>query len=176
MTRNDRYMDLWGVAEDHFGLLTTKQAEENGVTKQHLVKMAERGAVIRLGRGVYQVKHHVRGPLDHFAAAVAIVGETAYLRGASVLAMFGLCATNPSLIYVGANTRVRRKVPEGIIVKDAQRESVVDYNGIRCQSVIAALREAKREGTVDGERIVEASRVAKEKGLISDAESTEFES
>ena len=176
MTRNDRYMDLWGVAEDDFGILTTKQAEENGVTKQHLVKMAERGAVIRLGRGVYQVKHHVRGPLDHFAAAVAIVGETAYLRGASVLALFELCPTNPSLIYVGANVRVRRKLPEGIIVKDSRRENVIDYNGIRCQSVIAALRDAKREGMIDGERIVEAARVAKEKGLISNAESAEFES
>ena len=172
----ERYIDIWGMAEDHFGIITTKQAEENGVTKQCLVKMAERGTLTRLGRGVYQVKHHVRGPYDHYAAAIAIVGEGAYLRGASVLALLELCPTNPSLIYVGSPMRVRKRLDDGIVLRDMRPCDCTDYFGLRCQRVAEALKEALDEGTVDGERIVSAAREAEAKGLISHDESTEFQS
>ena len=169
-------MDIWGVAEDHFGIITTKQAEENGVTKQCLVKMAERGALTRLGRGVYQVKHHVRGQYDHFAAAIAIVGEKAYLRSASVLALWDLCPTNPSLIYVGSPMRVRKRLDVGIILNDMRPCECTEYFGLRCQRVAEALKAARDEGIVDGERIISAAKEAEAKGLITHDESTEFQS
>ena len=171
----ERYIDIWGVAEDHFGIITTKQAEKNGVAKQCLVKMAERGALTRLGRGVYQVKHHVRGPHDHYAAAIAIVGEGAYLCGASVLALLELCPTNPSLIYVGSPMRVRRRLDDGITLRDMRPCDCTEYFGLRCQRVADALKTARDEGMVDGERIVSAAREAEAKGLISHDESAEFQ-
>lgn len=171
----DAYTDIWDYATDHHGIITTKEAERLGITKQHLVKMADRGALCRLGRGVYQVKHHVFSELDSFVNAVAVVGESAYLMGASVIAMFGLCPTNPSVVYVGSAKRVRRRLPPNIRLHDMRPCTTVLYDGIRSESVYEALRTAKLGGAIEDERIASAAMKALEKGLVTDEQSSEFQ-
>ena len=97
------------------------------------------------------------------------------MRGASVIAMLELCPTNPLLMYVGAKARVRRKLPFGYQLKDMHETPVERYERIHCQRLVEALREAKAEGTIEGDRIADAARLAVEKGLLTDDESTEFQ-
>ena len=68
------YDEIWGVAEDNYGVITSAQAEALGVSRQNLVAMEKQGNVMRLCHGVYQVKHHVIGPNDTYAVGVAMVG------------------------------------------------------------------------------------------------------
>ena len=173
--KRDAYTNLWDYAADKYGIITTKEAAALGVSKQHLVMMAIRGNLTRLGHGVYLVKHHAFSDNDVYAHTVVLLGDTGYLRSASVLAMHRLCPTNPSLVYVGATGRVRRKLPEGVRLKDRTACETVEYFGIRSQSVVDALRTAFEEGAVELTRIKEAARKAKEKGLIGDDEAAEFE-
>lgn len=173
--KSDAYTDLWDYAADRYGVVTTKEAAALGVSKQHLVTMAARGAFTRIGHGVYLVKHHIFSDNDVYAHAVALLGDSGYLRSASVLAMHKLCPTNPSLVYVGASGRVRRKLPEGVRLKDCTFSETTEYFGIRSQPVFDALRTAFNEGAVELTRIKEAARKAKEKGLISNDEATELE-
>lgn len=169
------YTDLWDYAADKYGIITTKEAAALGVSKQHLVTMAQRGNLMRLGHGVYLVKHHTFSDNDAYAHTVALLGNTGYLRSASVLAMHKLCPTNPALVYVGASGRVRRQLPEGVRLKDRTTCKTVEYFGIKSQSVFDALVTALDEGAVEFTRIKEAARKANEKGLISDDEAAEFE-
>lgn len=170
------YEELWGMAEDNFGLLTSKQAVEIGISRQCVRSLVDTGRLTRLGHGVYRVQHHVPGRLDVYASSVALAGETGYLRGASVIALFELCPTNPALVYVGATRRVRRKLPQGIQLVDMRPCETVNYEGIRCQSLVEALRTARAEGVIEADRIADAARAAKEKRLISDEECAEFQS
>ena len=76
------YDEIWGVAEDNFGVITSAKAEELGVSRQNLMAMERTGVLTRLCHGVYQVKHHVPGMNDFYGVGVAMVGDGAYLRGA----------------------------------------------------------------------------------------------
>ena len=77
------YEQIWPVAEDHYGIITTAKARKLGVSKQSMTAMVQSGRLMRLGHGVYQVQHHVPGLNDVYAFATAVVGEDAYLRSAS---------------------------------------------------------------------------------------------
>ena len=55
------YDEIWGVAEDNYGIITSAKAEELGVSRQNLVAMERMGDLTRLCQGAYQVKHHVIG-------------------------------------------------------------------------------------------------------------------
>lgn len=169
------YEELWGIAEDNFGLITSKQAVEIGISRQCVRSLVNTGRLTRLGCGVYRVQHHVPGRLDAYASSVAVVGETGYLRSASVIALWELCPTDPSIIYVGATGRVRRKLPQSIRLVDLAPCKTVDYEGIRCQLLVEALRTARVEGAIEADRIADAARTAKERGLISDEDCAEFQ-
>ena len=172
------YDEIWGVAEDNYGIITSAQAEELGVSRQNLVAMERRGDLTRLCQGVYQVKHHVIGPNDTYAVGIAMVCDTAYLRGASVVAMLNLAPANPGLVYVGSKRRVRRRLPSGFMVKDrtACETTVYEgYEGIRCQRLADALKAALDEGAMDADRIADAAANANEKGLLTDEESSQFQ-
>lgn len=170
------YEELWGIAEDHFGLITSKQAVEVGVSRQCVRALADSGRLTRLGYGVYRVLHHAPTRLDVYASSVALVGESGYLRGASVVALWDLCPTNPAIVYVGAAKRVRRSLPTGIRLTDCRPCETVYYEGIRCQTLVEALRCAKAEGMIESDRIADAARAAKAKGLMDNEECAEFQS
>ena len=172
------YDEIWGLAEDNYGVITSAQAKELGVSRQNLAAMERRGDLTRLCHGVYQVKHHVVGPHDTYAVGVAMVGDTAYLRGASVIAMLNLVPTNPGILYVGAEKRVRRRLPEGFRVKDRVRCETTEYEGfegIRCQRLTDALQTARDEGEIEADRIADAANAANEKGLLTDEECAQFQ-
>lgn len=168
------YDEIWGVAEDNYGIITSAQAGELGVSRQNLRKMEKSGALTRLCHGVYQVKHHVPTRSDVYAAAVAMAGEKSYLRGASVVALLELAPTDPAFVYVGSEGRVRRRLPDGYILKDMKAADTVFYNGIRCQEIGDALREARAEGVMEADRVASAAEKANEKGLMTDEESAKF--
>ena len=173
------YDEIWGVAEDNFGVITSAKAEELGVSRQNMVAMERAGVLSRLCHGVYQIKHHAPGENDFYGVGVAMVGENAYLRGASVLGMLNLVPTNPGVIYVGADARVRRQLPNGFRVKDRTACQTIEYEGyegIPCQPLIEALFAAKEEGAIEGDKIAEAALKANEKGLITDEECSKFQS
>ena len=172
------YDEIWGVAEDNYGIITSAQAKELGVSRQNMMAMLRRGVLTRLAQGVYQVKHHVPGVNDVYAVGVAMVGSSAYLRGASVIAMLNLTPTNPGLLYVGSEDRVRRKLPNGFRVRDRMVCKTTEYDGfegIRCQPLMDALKTARDEGAVEADRIADAAKKAKEKGLLTDEECAQFQ-
>ena len=166
----ENYDQIWGLAEDHFGLITVEQAKELGVSNAHLVMMERRGALTRIGRGVYQVKHHVIGPNDSYALAVAMGGEEAYLRGASVLGLLNIVPTDLSVIYVGTGVRCRKRMPDYIKLSDRRVTEVCDYEGIRCEVVPKAIVSAAKDGAIDVDRVKEAVTEAAERGLLAGSE------
>ena len=172
------YDEIWGVAEDNYGIITSARAKELGVSRQNMMALLRRGVLTRLAQGVYQVKHHVPGVNDVYAVGVAMVGSSAYLRGASVIAMLNLAPTNPGLLYVGSEDRVRRRLPDGFRVRDRTVCQTTEYDGfegIRCQPLVDALKTARDEGAVEADRIADAAKKAKERGLLTDEECAQFQ-
>ena len=168
------YETLWDFAEDHYGIVTTSQAVAMGIDMHQLPAMAKRGTLIKKGYGVYLAKHHIPRENDVYAHSVAIAGESAYLRGASVVALLKLAPTNPGMVYLGATSRVRRRLPDNLRLVDMRPCTCVQYEGIRCQPIVDALRTARDEGAIEADRIADAAVKAHDGGRLTEAEMHEF--
>lgn len=147
------YEKIWDVAEDNHGVITSAQAKRLGVGPKAMVSMALNGRLERLGYGVYRLEKHVPGPYDEYAAAVALAGEDAFVRGASSLMMRGLVPFDPMKMYLGVCGRFRRHLPNGYDVKVVKNPHVEMIEGIRVECVREALEDARRCGAADKERL-----------------------
>lgn len=85
------------VGSSQWGLVTTAQAYEAGVSKMHLSRLAERGTVQRVRHGVYALPSADTGPLQGLRAAWLATGSQpagnqplAVVSGESAAAVYGL--------------------------------------------------------------------------------------
>lgn len=167
------YYEIYEVAADNYGLISNAQAKKLGVSDKELSRLTKDGRLERVGHGVYRIFHHVPEPNDPYALAVMRVGPEAYLYGESVIAMHGLAPTNPARMFVATPKRVRKKVPKHLhVVRRGDRGDVSSYEGIPSQAIPAAIKSCK--GTMMPERLIEAARNARAKGLITPDEEVEL--
>ena len=69
-----KYDDIYDIAIDNYGFITSEQARGVGVTNNELVQYAKRGTLERVGQGVYRLSRHISSPFDTYALAVALAG------------------------------------------------------------------------------------------------------
>lgn len=163
------YDDIYEFAVDNHYLITTEDADRLGIPAIELAKLAYRGKLDNIARGLYRLTRYIPSDIDPYAQAVARVGKDAYLYGESVIAMLRLAPTNPEKIYVATTARVRRKLPEAInVVKRKQGDEVTVYDGVRSQRVNEAIVAAKE--TMMTERLLNALQHAEEEGYMTLAE------
>ncbi len=165
-----KYDDIiYEIAADNFGLITSAEAHEAGVSNKELVQYARRGRIERVGQGVYRLVQRIPEPNDAYALAVALVGPGAYLYGEAVLGMLGLCPTNPAYLHVATPNRVRRSLPDYIrVVRTPGVGAGTAYDGVPCQRVADAIRAAKGHMLLD--RLAAAARRGREEGYITRTE------
>lgn len=163
------YQTIYEDSIDRHGLVTTARARELGLAPNTLALLAHRGRLKHVGRGVYRlaVSLPFAEDIPAYALAVEQVGANAVLWGESVLAMLGLLtASDPSLIHVGLPGRLRRRVPEGIVVHPLPANAVAtEYEGVRAQPVPDALRACR--GGVMPDRLLGAAKKARERGFLT---------
>ena len=145
------YEKIWDTAEDNHGVITSAQARRLGVKPAALVSMATNRKLVRIGQGVYKLSHHVPGPYDEYAQAVAMAGDTAFVRGASALMMRGLIPFDPARFYLGVSKRIRRKLPPSYQVEVILNPDVELLEGIPVERVASAMADARKCGAVDND-------------------------
>lgn len=158
------------LAFDAHGVVTLTAAADAGVPAVEVRKLAARGALQRLGKGVYRMTEAPHGPLDEFAEAVALVGPDAVLADESVLAAHDLAQVNLRRIKVATSARIRHAIPETIEVvhREVDDDERADVDGIPAVSLVTALLAAR--GRVLPERLTSAVRKAVAQELISPQE------
>jgi len=65
-----RMDELFALAEEHDGLLTSKEARAAGIQDSVLVRLAQRGRLERMTRGVYRIAHYPADRLAQYREAV----------------------------------------------------------------------------------------------------------
>lgn len=160
------YDQIYELAVDNHYLISTQDAADAGIPPVELPKLAQRGKLENVSRGLYRLTRRVPQENDVYATAVAQVGRGAYLFGESVIAMLGLAPTNPAYICVATPNRTRRKLPSSIrLKKPTEGEAPTVYDGIPSQSVSDAIRSARE--TMMDDRLREAAERAREEGYLS---------
>lgn len=157
--------DIYELAADNYGLITSAEAKNLGVAKSELNRWVGMGRLLKRGQGVYKLVRYVPTEYDRYAEAVALVGDGSFLFGEAVLAMHGLALANPRRISVGTTKRVRRELPEWVQPVTVSGKTVTSYEGIPSQSLAEAILECR--GMVMRERLKSAVEDARCEGLIT---------
>ena len=122
-----RMDELYALAEEHDGLLRSKEARALGILDSVLVRLTQRGRLERMSRGVYRIAHY---PVDRFtqyreavlwAQASHHGEERVALSHETALLLYGISDVNPSRVHltVPKAVRLRRKHPEWIMIHRA---------------------------------------------------------
>jgi predicted transcriptional regulator of viral defense system len=148
------------------GFVTPTTADAAGVPQIEVRKLASRGWLDHVARGVYCFADLVDDERAQFYEAVLSVGPDAYLTRDAVLAFHDLALVNPRRIRVGTKRRVRRQLPDYIEVvrEDLPASDLTSYDGLASATVARALRDCI--GTVMTDRLVDATQHARDEGLI----------
>jgi hypothetical protein len=157
---------LYTLAAAHHGFVTTEMARNAGVPSVEVRKLAARGGMSNVARGLYRVEGIDGGDHAPYAEAVLRVGEDAHLVGDSVLAFHDLALVNPRRIKVGTPRRVRKDLPSHIqlVHNRTDPKDLTEYDGVRSLTVAAAIRDSI--GAVMPERLTEAVERAADEGLV----------
>lgn len=115
--------ELIAIADQNDGLLTSKQARNAGILDSVLVRLAQRGRLERIARGVYRITHYPHAKLSQYREAIlwaeASHGpEQAVLSHETALAVYGISDGNPSQVHIAVpkSARLRRKRPAWIAI------------------------------------------------------------
>jgi predicted transcriptional regulator of viral defense system len=171
--------ELFDLAEDNVGLFTSKQARAKGIKDSVLVRLAQRGRLVRRARGVYRIAHH---PSDRFAqyreavlwAHASNGPEQIALSHETALLIFRLSDVNPAKVHltVPKLARLRREKPSWIVIHraDLAAEELTEHEGMpitspertiidflaashRADLARQALTDARREGYLNSEEL-----------------------
>lgn len=158
---------LWDRALDQHGYVTTTDAAALGVPAIELRKLAHRGFLERVGRGVYRFLDAPATPLGAYMEAVLWAGPEALLSHDAVLALHDLAYANPATIRVTVPRRVRKTRPRAdvtIVRADVPSGERTLYEGIPATTVERALRDCRM--LVMPSRLREAAEDARARGLL----------
>lgn len=157
---------LHELALEQYGYITTDDAATAGIPEWALRQLAYRGGLTRRGHGVYRFDDVPATDRDEFMEAVLRVGRGAHLVADAVLALNRLADVNPRRIKVGTPYRVRVAVPEAIeiVQRTDAPEDLTVYEGIPTTTVARAILDA--QGTVMANRLADAARDARARGLL----------
>jgi predicted transcriptional regulator of viral defense system len=173
-----RMDELFQMAEANDGLFTSKQARNKGIQDSVLVRLAQRGRLVRAARGVYRIAHY---PPDRFAqyreailwAHASHGPERAALSHETALLVFGLSDVNPAKVHltVPKRARLRRKKPSWVVIHrtDLAPHDLTEHEGVpvttvertitdvltsthRIDVARQAIADARREGFLDKEQ------------------------
>jgi predicted transcriptional regulator of viral defense system len=173
-----RMDELFALAEEHDGLLTSKEARAAGIQDSVLVRLAQRGRLERMTRGVYRIAHYPSDRLAQYREAVlwakASQGpENIALSHETALLVYGLSDANPSRVNltVPTSARLRRKCAEWVAIHRANLspQDIGEHEGLPVTSVSRSIMDvllATHRTDVARRSVSEALR----EGLLNNAE------
>ena len=170
-----RYNELTTLAEDHDGLFTSVQARQAGFMDSVLVRLAQRGRLERMARGVYRIPYV---PLNRFSQYHEVVlwakahrgPANAVLSHDTALAAYGISDANPAAIHltVPSSARLRRQTPKGVVLHrtDVTPDDITMLEGLPLTTIARTVTDLLESGgRIDLAK--QAVTDAKREGFIS---------
>lgn len=150
---------LFEVAENHDGIISASAARAAGVPANTLVRLAERGTLQRVARGVYRLPMFPAAASKHAELQAAIAwarannGPAAVISHESALSLFGISDALPGRIHltIDPKSRVRRAVPKLYLVhrEALPKNDHASYEGVPVTTVERTIRDVARAGRND---------------------------
>lgn len=144
-----RMDELYTLAEEHEGLFTSKEARHLGIQDSVLARLAQRGRLERVSRGVYRIAHFPIDRLAQYREAVLWAQanhhgpERIALSHETAMLVYGISDLNPSKVHltVPKSARFRRERPDWIAIHQADLtdKEVGEHEGIPVTTVARSI-------------------------------------
>jgi predicted transcriptional regulator of viral defense system len=167
--------ELYELAEEHGGLLLSRDARALGIKDSVLVRLAQRGRLERMTRGVYRIAQYPADRLGQYREAISWArashgAEQVALSHETALLVYGISDVNPSRVHltVPVSARLRRERPRWIALHRANiaQEEINIHEGMpittversildtfaanqRPEMALRAIADALREGLLN---------------------------
>jgi predicted transcriptional regulator of viral defense system len=173
-----RMDELLPLAEQNDGLVTASQARALGILDSVLARLAQRGKLERVARGVYRIPYFPADRLSQYREAVlwarASHGpERVALSHETALAVYGISDVNPARVHITVpkDARLRRRKPKWIVIHRGELPAtdVTQHEGLPLvtvgKTVLQVFQETGRLGLAR-----QALKDARKEGFIGAAE------
>ena len=141
---------LMDVASDRGGYVPTRVAKQQGIAPARLVTLAHRGALERVGYGLYRIPGFPVERHDDLLRAVLWTNERGAISHETALALYELADVNPVAIdlTVPIEYRIERAGAEHYRVHHAAfiERSTNVFDGVRVVDVNTAIEGAATQG------------------------------
>ncbi len=169
-----RFTELAELAADQFGLVTLADAKDVGYDPNTVAKLATRGQLERLSRGVYRVPFLAGGEMAaYMAAALWPQGARGVLTHETALDLWDVSDVNPTKLHITVpkDHRPQRSIPKGYVIhrEDLDPAEVSAIAGVPVVKLAHAIRQAAAEH-VGRDLLEQATRHGRERGLLSATE------
>lgn len=157
---------IYELAAEQNGYLTAAQAFRAGIARDAVTKMAARGTLERVSRGVYRLVQFPASPMDPYVEATLWpVPLQGVISHETALALYGMSDVNPARIHVAVprGARIRRAVPRRLALHrfDLDASDVNIYDGVQVTTPERTIRDCHaahlgpaliRQAILDGRR------------------------
>lgn len=168
---------LWEVALDSYGYVTTDDVRRLGINIVELVKLAHRGQLDKVGHGIYRFPQLPAQQLDPYMLAVLWTGRRGVLSHASALELYELADINPDKIHltIPLSYRPRKLAGELYTLHSGQLldKEIRRFEGIPIVTHVVAISQGI-DDRIPSYLIKQAIENARSKGLISRVEHGEL--
>jgi predicted transcriptional regulator of viral defense system len=142
---------LYDLAEDDYGYVTTRMAAGANIPARRLVQLADRGALERVSRGVYRLVRFPPSPLDSYMAATLWPsGVQGVLCHDTALDLHDVCDINPHQLHICVPTthRVRRAIPNQYVIHrlDLEAGDISAIAGIPATTLLRTIADCAAVG------------------------------
>ncbi len=165
-----RFVALAEAAADRFGLVTLQDAKRVGYEPKTIVKLAERGQLERVSRGVYRVPFLPGGEMQaYMAAALWPQGAPGVLTHETALDLWDVSDVNPAKIHVTVprGHRAQRAIPKAYIIhrEDLDPGEVTAIEGVPVIRLAGAIRQCAQTH-IGRDLLEQATRNGRSRGLL----------
>jgi len=167
--------ELWEVAVEQYGFVTTRDAQALGVAAVELAKLAARGGLVRVSQGVYRFPEWPVGANDHLMQAVLWTRDPrAALSHETALDLYELCDINPDKTHVTIPRRTkilrRASAPGALVVhyQDLEPSQIGWWERIPTVTVATAIDQCIA-GHVRPDLVLQAIDTARRQGRVDEA-------
>ena len=172
------YTELFEVAADQHGFVTTDDMRALGGTSQVLIDMHRHGQIQRVAHGLYRFPLFPPNPRDELKQATLWPRGLGVISHDSALDLWELCDVNPAKIHVTVpkSARIRRQKPSLYVVhlRDLNPTDVTGVEGIPVVSPRRAIHDGI-ERHLDDRLIQQAVDNARRQGLLLAEEVADLE-
>ncbi|WP_218974868.1 type IV toxin-antitoxin system AbiEi family antitoxin domain-containing protein [Streptomyces sp. NP160] len=169
--------ELWELAMDQQGYVATWQAREIGTPSVEVRKLAARGALRQVARGVYRFEDFPAGPHGDLWRCLLWAGRGAVLSHESALAGWQLCDVNPTRVEV--TVPMDRRLRRAEVVCEVHREDVLTDDLSWWEGLpVVTPRKAIEQGISSGvahHLLTQAISTARARGRVRPAEAADLE-